>query len=180
MNTIKYKVYDFFGENYPDEDWNGRLARTKFNELMKIKEDRINELVCLLEDNDVHLDFSLSSLQKLNDFICSELDKYKPKLNKEDPNCCRYAETPYFRSLAIDCALYLGELLIRISPKSIKWDVYKTNSKLDDSRFYPAIDKWAITNYIYIYIIQYLGGYDNDKTLFAYLYNDLLKEIENE
>ena len=102
-----YEIYDFYGESYPHQDWTGRIARTRFNELMKQKKHRLQQLTNLLKTHHVDLDYSKESLQRLNDFVCHELEAYMPNIDKNNPYSCEHAELPYFRSLSIDCTLYL-------------------------------------------------------------------------
>ena len=129
MKNETYKIYDYYEKSYPNIDWDTKKARVKFKELLDVKDERLFEIEQLLLSNGVELDYSVESLQSLNAFICTELDAYKPKLDKNDPYCCEYAETSYFRSLTIDSTLYLGEVLIKTDPDSLKWSLFKTNSK---------------------------------------------------
>lgn len=178
MKNNDYNIYDFYGKAYPDEHWDGRLARKKLNELINIKQERLNQLCSLVHNLNLELDYTTKSLQGLNDFVCQELKKFIPNLDKANPKCCEYAEIPYFRSLAIDSALYLGEMLIKKFP-NLKWDVYKTNSKYDGCKFYPSINNYAITMMIYIYIVQYLGSHEDNTKYFSELFNELKEELEN-
>jgi len=173
-----YKIYDFYGESYPHSDWNAKLARKKINELIKLKEERLKELINLLDSNNINLDYSKESLQQLNNFICKELEDYMPKLDKSSHNCCNYVETQYFRSLVIDCTLYLGEvLLISLNSDKLKWDVYKTTKK-EFNRFYPSIHNTIFASDIYIYFVQYLGGFDSNNKMLIQLYNESYQYLQ--
>jgi hypothetical protein len=175
MKNTDYKIYDFYGESFPHNDWTGKIARAKFNELMKVKGERLIELKNLLSLKNIDLDYSIDSLQKLNDFICEELDSYKPNLDNTIPSFNRYAVTPYFRSLTIDCTLYLGELLIAIDFEKYKWDVYKSSQKRLLHKFYPSVvigKKQSIfASSIYLYFIQYLGGFEENKSRLIDIYD---------
>jgi hypothetical protein len=175
-----YKIYDFYEETYPDDDWDGKFARRKFNELMKIKDERLVEFSKYLNKYNINLDYTENSLQPLNNFICKELKDYMPNLDKKDPYCCEYAEIPYFRSLAIDTTLYIGEMLLKnLNLEVLKWEVYKTTRK-ETYKHYPSINHSIFAYSIYIYIIQYLGGYNRDKDVIVHIYKDYHNGLKQE
>jgi len=178
MKMQTYKIYDYYGKAYPDIDWDAKIARTKFKELMQVKQERLFEIEQLLLKNDVKLDYSVESLTSLNKFICSELDEYKPKLDKNDPYCCEYAETSYFRSLAIDATLYLGEILIKTDPDFLKWSLFKTNSKRLVYRHYPSVNNALFSTSIYLYIMRYLLDLNNEKDRFIFFYEEALMHFK--
>lgn len=184
MKKDNYIIYDFYGEAYPNENWTGREARAKLCELLKLKEERLDELSKLVSTDGINLDFSLESLQKLNDFICSELEGYAPSLDRSIPSFNRYAVLPYFRSLAIDCTLYLGEILIKIDTENLKWDVYKSTQKRLVHKLYPAVvkegSKSILASSIYLYFVRYLGGFNNNRKRFVDIYMQACKELNIE
>ncbi|MCD5380532.1 hypothetical protein LR004_01265, partial [Candidatus Gracilibacteria bacterium] len=162
-------------------DWTGRIARVKGNELMKLKDERLSELEKIISINGFDLDYSSESLQMLNDFVCSELEEYAPKLNKSMPAFNEYAVLPYFRSLAIDCTLYLGDILIKNDPDNLKWDVYKSSQKRLLHKFYPTVTKGEtksiFASSIHLYFVQYLGGFNNNKKRFIDIYTRSCHEL---
>jgi len=178
MKTGTYIIYDYYEKAYPDIDWDTKTARVKFKELIQIKEERLFEIEQLLLINGTELDYSVESLKNLNEFICTELDAYKPKLDKNDPYCCEYAETPYFRSLSIDATLYLGEILIRTNPKILEWSLFKTNSKRLIHRHYPSVNNATFATDIYLFVMGYLYGTDKESDRFIFFYEEALLDFK--
>jgi len=178
MKMETYKIYDYYEKSYPNKDWNIKKAKVKFKELLESKEKRLFEIEQLLLINGVELDYSLESLKRLNEFICKELDEYKPKLDKNDPYCCEYAETAYFRSLAIDSSLYFGEILIKTDPISLKWSLFKTNSKRLSYRHYPSVNNAIFATDIYRYMMRYLLDLNKEKDRFLFFYKEALMHFK--
>ena len=178
MKTETYKIYDYYEKSYPDIDWDVKKARVKFKELVQVKKERLFEIEQLLFKNGITLDYSVESLKNLNEFVCKELDTYKPKLDKSDPYCCEYAETSYFRSLTIDTTLYLGEVLIKLDPEFLKWNLFKTISKRLIYRHYPSVNNAVFATDIYLYIMGYLRGLDKEKDRFQFFYEKALMHFK--
>jgi len=216
---MEYIIFDWEGETdiktLPKKE-----AKERFEYFMQHKDTRVSELQKLLEpilyrEYDVllsdnknicvskllkrespikqSLDFSIESIQALNEWIYKEAKKYGESLvNKEE---IFTTKKPFYRcnnkllrSIATDIAIYITEMMMRKPNNTLYWDM-GSSAKTYMARQYPALKGFknvqyskyedaivydiynTFCEYMYRYDIYYEGKEANIIYGYAQLYN---------
>ena len=219
---MSYIIFDWEGET-DIKSLPRKEARERFKVFMKYKDSRVGELKKLLEPElyrhyDViinenknicvpklikrevpikqSLDFSIESIQALNEWIYEEAKKYGKSISNRMERFTTQkpfyrCDNKFLRSVATDCAIYIAEMMMKKPNNALYWDM-GSSAKTYMARQYPALKGFqnveykkyedgiiydifmTVCEYIYRYEIYYQEYEDKEPCViyrFAQLYN---------
>ena len=152
MNKDNYEIYKFNDKIDKLRKIERKEARTIYKDIFKNQDERVLQLQNLVKDENIVLDFSSESLEKIEELFTKELIEHsqndyisKIKITRKGYD---NVLTPFLKSVALDIGIYITQMVIKKLPY-LEWKML-ANGKKEIGYQYPSLHKFkkAVPSYI--------------------------------